>query len=366
MPLEKRSKYDIVDIAKEFDVSVEDLLSLINGSVNSSNQRKNITISFIISEYRSFLSKQLSLGKKSILTLKRCFSFFNRFEKFIESHYDGITLGELNEVVLNEFFSYYSGKNGGSLSAGTTNNYTSIVRAMLKYAYRMDLTDKDYTYKFSWEKVANLPRYIQHHQLKNVFAAALQKINGYRSHAILTFLAGTGCRVSEVSNLRINDFDIERNVIFIRNGKGNKDRPVPMYPKVKKVILDYLHLTGVKEWRSDLKGYLFSKDYGLERNTKISTRSIQDMCKSIFDKLGYEGLTVHSFRHTFAVGCLKMGMSIDNLSMVLGHTNINTTYIYVQLFPHDLRDEVTKKYPFAFEDLISQVLNWSDVHEKRK
>ncbi len=190
-----------------------------------------------------------------------------------------------------------------------------------------------------------------------VLKAALQKTYGYRKRAMLIFLLGTGCRVSELTNMRVSDFNVKENLIFVRRGKRNKERYIPMFKEVKKSILDYLQLSGVPEWKSDIDGYLFSRDDGLVRERKILDRSVQYLVRGLFDNIGLDNnFTVHSFRHTFAVKCLKSGMKQQYLMQILGHDDPKTTAVYTKLIPHDLKEEVMKKYPFPFEDLLKELI----------
>ncbi|HZG84065.1 site-specific integrase [Paenibacillus sp.] len=359
MSIEKRSKYDAKEVAKAFNIPLKKLLELIPGNGPEYMDGFELLVTEAIDRYLTSLRNT----SKSPHTKKRHSYFLGRFKDFIERKHPHLRINELNEILLQEFFSGCTGRLESELSPGTRNNYTSIIRSLLTFLYKNNLSEKRYSDKFGWDTPPLLPRYLEKEQLLKVYELALKKVHGYRCHAMLCFLAISGCRVSELSSMRICDFNVEKNYIYIHKGKGGKSRYIPMYPKLKKVILDYLSLTGVPRWEPHLTGYLFSRDFGTERKTKISIRSIQNMCKTIFDKLGYRGLTVHSFRHTFAVRCLLAKMPIHNLSMIMGHTNINTTYIYVQLLPHDLQQEVMSKYPFAFEDLISQVLRWEDVYD---
>ncbi|MEX1028669.1 MAG: tyrosine-type recombinase/integrase [Paenibacillaceae bacterium] len=296
---------------------------------------KETSIFKVITDYNSFLSKQLQSGVKSPMTIKKYKSFLNHLSRFLKNNYDQLTLGELNETILLNYFSTCSGRKSITLSSTTQNNYVAIINAMMKYALHYDLSPKDYTFKFPRKIESQLPRYLQDHQIQSVLSNALQQTHGYRYQAIILFLLHTGCRLSEVSNIQINDFNVEDNRILIRNGLGHVYRYIPMSLEVKEVILDYLQLTGVSEWNPNLEGFLFSQDYGTNRQKQIAPRSIQHMCKTIFDKAGYTNLTVNSFRHTFAVRCLKAGMPIYHLSQIMGHSNILTTCNYVQLIPRD-------------------------------
>lgn len=223
-------------------------------------------------------------------------------------------------------------------SSNTINAYTTRIRSLLKYAFEMRFAPRDIRMRFSFIQNENLPRYFQKHQIQPLLDASLQRTNGIRCQTIITFLLGTGVRVSELVKLRVRDFNINEGLIYIRKSKGNKDRYIPIYPQVRKSILDYLDITGIRVWKDNLKGYLFSKDLGITRHKPISIKSIQRLIHNLVTEFDYdENLTVHSFRHTFAVHCLKKGMRTEYLSQILGHKDPKTTYIYTQLLPIDLK-----------------------------
>ena len=67
-------------------------------------------------------------------------------------------------------------------------------------------------------------------------------------------------------------------------------------------------------------------------------------------------ITVHTFRHTFAVKCLKMGIRDHKLSLILGHSDPKTTMVYTQLYDEDLKEQIINKFPFPFENLLNQII----------
>ncbi|TXK72257.1 tyrosine-type recombinase/integrase [Paenibacillus sp. N3.4] len=280
-------------------------------------------------------------------------NFLKRLMRYLLEYNKELTIGQFNQAIFLDFLLTDKSEKIEILATRTINTYTAIVRELLDFCYYSDLTDKQYEKRFAFKPVDLKPRYFSEEEVVAFLKSALQTTHGYRYHALFSFLLGSGCRVSEVSKLRVCDFDIENNVIRIYKGKGNKDRNIPIYPQVKKIVLDYLFLTGVNEWSRDLKGFLFSRDYGTTREKPISVRSIGRMVLEICKKLKLsEHFTAHSFRHTFAVRCLLAKMRTEYLSQILGHKSPETTYIYIQLFPRELQEHVSEKYPFAFEQLL--------------
>ncbi|MET3289319.1 UNVERIFIED_CONTAM: site-specific recombinase XerD [Brevibacillus sp. OAP136] len=353
MPIRKELKIDIQEFCTELGIPLSDLLSLVNNVQNTQDLIEQYTVKQLLEQYKDHLYQLHSFEKRSQTTLRYYSYFIDRLQKFILKR-NIFSINDLNEKLLLEFLNESSCK---EIKPGTINTYTSILRSFMTYIYNQGISTQDLSKRFSWLKTHLQPRYLRNDDIQKVISRSLQKTHGYRCHAIICFLLGTGCRVNELVNIRVQDFNVEEDFLFIRKGKGNKERYIPIYPKVRSVILDYLKITGVMVWNSKLDGYLFSHDYGEKRDKKLSVRSIQYMVGSIMKELGFEQkYTVHSFRHTFAVYCLKAGMKLHNLSLLLGHKDPKSTYVYIQLLPMDLRAEVTDKFPFPFEKLIQQVL----------
>lgn len=354
MKLEITSKYDYQEMCDELGISYESFISFINSGGKMPNSVVNEPLLLeVVNMYLEHLDTLLSFEQIAEKTRTTYQGLLLRLKRYISCHYKELTLDQFDQSIFLDFLMTVKAPRIEKLSKRTMNTYTAIIRELLDFACAKNLTEKEYKKRFNLRPVDLKPRYLREVEIVAFLKEALQRTHGYRYHAIFSFLLGTGCRVGEVSKLRVCDFDIENNVVRISNGKGGKDRNIPIYPEIKKIVLDYLNLTGVKEWSHHMQGYLFSRDFGTNRTHPISVRSIEKMVETICKKLNFsEHYTTHSFRHTFAVRCLMADMKIEYLSQIMGHKSPSTTYIYVQLFPKDLQAHVTEKYPFAFEKLM--------------
>ena len=128
-------------------------------------------------------------------------------------------------------------------------------------------------------------------------------------------------RNSELVNLRKKD--IMDSTIIIRDGKGHKDRVIPLENELGNLLGLF----------ADYKGHedlLFS----------ISKRQIRNL---VYKYRGeYEHVSPHTFRHSFAVYCLKNGMNLENLRRILGHSNLNTTQVYLDLAGKDTVEDFNR------------------------
>ncbi len=301
------------------------------------------------------------LRKISFSTVKLYVSIMSRFKSFLAQQEKEYSISTIDEVIFSEFLLQCRQDPDTYLSERTQNTYTAVVRRFLGFCSIKELTYKDHRFKLNFLRVELLPRYFPDTQLNDLLREALQRREGYKWHTLFCFLIGTGCRVSEAINIRVRDVDIEDKIIHIYKGKGKKDRIIPLYPEVLTLVLQYLNFTGIKKWERNQTGYLFTHGFENERGSKLSIRSIERMVSVICRKLNFlENYTVHSFRHTFAIRCLKAGMKIEYLSQIMGHSDPKTTYIYLQMLPVDLQKEISEKYPFAFEQLLFNIFSFEE------
>lgn len=148
--------------------------------------------------------------------------------------------------------------------------------------------------------------------------------NKARDAALIEFMFSTGCRVAEISRIKLTDVDFytkEVNVV----GKGNKERTVYLNDAAIESIRRYL------ETRKHKSEYLFTG----ERNTggnPLSTDAIRDSLRDIGKRAGLSRpLRPHDMRHTTATYAIRRGMPIEDVQSYLGHSRLDTTMIYVKL-----------------------------------
>lgn len=353
MPIKINSRYDMKEICEDLKIDYNEFLLLMNkkGELYNNNFNQSHNAIIVIEEFINSLIRQELTHVKSKNTVKYYISFLKRIRDYI-----GIKNGELLFSELNEELLYNFIESNGTLKRSSINTYIGIMQRLCSFASEKEYTSKNLGYKFKKVKTSHLPRYFTNTQLTNIFELVNQRRCPLLWKTIFITLVGTGLRVKEIEQLRIKDLNFDENYIFAL-GKGNKERYIPLYPQVKQALLTYLTETDVKDFEKAKNSYLFSKIKGDLRTTPVSVRSIQYNLAEIRTKLGLDSrYTVHSFRHTFAVNCLKANMRTDYLSQILGHEDPSTTAIYTKLFPKDLQEEVYNKFPFPLEDLIKQLI----------
>ncbi len=157
----------------------------------------------------------------------------------------------------------------------------------------------------------------------------------YRNHAIFSTFIFTGLRKQELLNLKFTDIDTDNFTIFVKQGKGNKDRIVPMSYTLAQSLKRYqverkrLNKTN-PEFFSSLRGNVGFTDNGLKK-----------LVAQVREASGVS-FTVHKLRHTFATLMLEGGCDIYSLSKMMGHSDIKTTTIYLSASAEHLRGQMVK------------------------
>jgi len=167
---------------------------------------------------------------------------------------------------------------------------------------------------------------------------------GMRDRAILETLYSTGMRRMEVLGLQLFDLDVERGTVMVRQGKGKKDRMIPIGERAIAWIEKY-----VTEVRPQLvvepdDGTLFLTAEG----TAFSPNRLTQLVRTYVDRaaLGKRG-ACHLFRHTMATLMLEHGADIRFIQQMLGHAELSTTQIYTQVSIRKLKEIHTATHPGA-------------------
>lgn len=168
---------------------------------------------------------------------------------------------------------------------------------------------------------------------------AKPKLNSYsqwRNHAIVSTLLATGIRCRTLLNLKISDVDFVNNLIFLNITKTNKKYSIPMSSTLKATLKHYLGL-----YAHDDDDYLFVSLYG----DQLTRDSLKQTIRDYNLKRGVSKTSIHLFRHTFAINYLKNGGNIMYLQQILGHSNLETTRLYLYINEEDLKNDFDSLCP---------------------
>jgi site-specific recombinase XerD len=194
----------------------------------------------------------------------------------------------------------------------STSQQNQVINS-IRFLYKFGLNKKYDKVSFKRPKSEKkLPKVVD----SNFILTKLDQIDNLKHKTILTLTFSVGLRVSEITNLKIEDIDSKRMIIHIKNAKGRKDRIVPLSQKVLDLLRTYY-----KQYKP--KEYLFNG----QSNKQYSIRSCQTIYKKYIDNNGH----IHQLRHSCFTNLLENGTEIRLIQKIAGHSNVKTTEIYTHV-----------------------------------
>lgn len=153
----------------------------------------------------------------------------------------------------------------------------------------------------------------------------IEHVSYLKLEALLLTIYSAGLRVSEAVNLKVSDIDSKNMQIFIRSGKGDKDRYTILSHTNLQLLRQYFKAFRPTDWL--FPSYTYPKQH-------LSVRSVQQAFHSARNKAGIcKPATVHTLRHSFATHLLISGTDLYTIMKLLGHSSIQSTSVYLHLAP---------------------------------
>lgn len=164
---------------------------------------------------------------------------------------------------------------------------------------------------------------------------------GQRNAAIIETLYGCGLRVSELCNLKLSDLYLKEEFIKV-NGKGNKQRLVPISPRAIHELKLYFNWRNEGVIKKDFEDYVFISRFG----KNISRIMVFHIIKELAEAAGIKKIiSPHTLRHSFATHLLEGGANLRAIQAMLGHESIGTTEIYTHIDRSLLKTEILEHHP---------------------
>lgn len=213
---------------------------------------------------------------------------------------------------------------GTTLSGTSVTTYVQSLKAYTRWLYLEEVTDRDVAAKLKKPRVPDTQKQpYSNDELKWMLAVVKGNL---RDHAILSLLIDCGLRASELCQLKVSDANTAQGLLIVRQGKGRKDRVVPMSPQTIRVVRKFASTRP-----SD--GYLFAT---VKRDC-FTAGSLLQLVQRVGKAAGVSNVNVHRFRHTFALSWLRNNGDVMTLQKVMGHSNLSTTQVYLSLNTEDLQ-----------------------------
>ena len=256
---------------------------------------------------------------------------------------NNIDIKNSNYKIVEEYSKYLYKK---KLSKRSIARKYSSIRTFYNYLEKKNILENNiFNLLENPKKEEKLPRFINEYELDKMFEIPDNSPKGQRDRLILEILYGTGVRVSELVNIKINDIDFNNNSIKVR-GKGNKVRYVFYGKYCKEAINNYIKNGRISLLNGQTCDYLLLNRFG----KNISVVSIRKILNEIINKCSLDiKISPHVLRHTFATHLLNEGADIMHVKELLGHSSLSTTSIYTHVTNEKIKEVYYKTHPRAKE-----------------
>ena len=238
---------------------------------------------------------------------------------------------DVRDVTEKDFLSFAAFLRDRELSAGTTNQYLSALRQFLHWLYKQNLLLTPLG-----ELIPSVKGYSRE---KTIFTTEeldrfFDSMSGhFRDKVFFELLYSSALRCSEALNARWRDVDLKDRSLKIINGKGRRDRYVPISVPVTKLL---------KKWKKETRGRADKYIFPGNHKGRMVYASIDDRFRKHLNwsEIENEGLTIHSIRHSTATHLLEAGADVRYVSELLGHKSMETTVRYT----HPSQESQKKAY----------------------
>ena len=244
------------------------------------------------------------------------------------------TLEEVTPEIIHNYHGYLQVRGNKRRSGGLSPNYiTGNINALKRFNRYLQVTGRG-TLEITLQTLAdkNTPKTIlNQEEIKALYRVTDNTDLGYRDRAMLGIYYGCGLRRSEGTALNVKDILFKEGLVFVRAGKGCKQRYVPMTGKVKDDLWDYVFLT-----RGKIKSRCRSKEEALflsERGKRLGGNQVLTRIRYLAGRAGISKTAgIHSLRHSVASHLLQSGLTLEEVSRFLGHSSLESTQIYTHLW----------------------------------
>ena len=299
-------------------------------------EEKNSFFRYEIANYLEYLDKIRGLSKNTTLSYKRDLEKFGSFLlKQKISTYEEINSDTcsrwIGDLYLNE------------IDAKSIQRHISSLKGFFSFLIKNNIViNSPMSNIVSPKATKKLPNVLSPEEIEILVSFSPKSTQDFRDIAIIELIYSSGLRVSEATNVKLEDFEDNRNFLRVL-GKGSKTRLVPVGQYANDAISAWLEKRN--SIHSESK-YLFLN----LRGKKISTRSVQERIRKISVIQGLPPVNPHMLRHSFATHLLESSGDLRSIQELLGHSSLSTTQIYTKLDYQHLMSVYEKAHPRALSD----------------
>jgi len=285
----------------------------------------------VISEYLNYCQYIKGLTKDTLNNYSR---LLRNFQQTMNIH----TIESIDFSLLTDFV--MKGRMDLGWKNSSTLTYIMTLSAFFAWCVKKRYMDFDYTQELDLPRPEKkVPRKLSKKETETILRASYEHswsshYHRLRNHAILATFLYTGLRRRELCNLCMEDVDLENLILYVRMGKGNKDRIIPINHALAGILNTYIKERANKQFTVPF--------FFISRNgKKLGFNSLYSMRDDVVKASG-TFFTIHMLRHTFATLMLEGGCDIFSLSKMMGHTDIRVTTQYLYATAEHLQGQLSK------------------------
>ncbi len=288
-----------------------------------------------IESYKTYLILEKSLSSNSV---EAYLNDINKLAKYCADKHNVKIPDEVTYDILKDYLIFVS-------EIGVTNRTQarciSSIRSFFKFLVFDGKLENNPTRLLEAPKIGRkLPNILTVEEIDSMLnAVEMYKPEGQRNKAIIEMLYSCGLRVSELIDIKLSNINFRMGIVKIE-GKGNKERVIPMSKNAKEEIKRYLKVyRDYLDIEKDYEDVLFLN----KRGTALSRVMVFNIIKHLAKRAGIKkNVSPHTFRHSFASHLVSGGADLRAVQDMLGHESILTTEIYTHLDDRYLKDTINK------------------------
>lgn len=293
---------------------------------STNNERQAL----IIRKYQQYLKLEKALSAN---TLDAYLTDLNKLLCFLKT--ENI---DMLAVTLDDLQRFAAGLHDIGIHPRSQARILSGIKSFFHFLVMADYREDDPSELLEGPKIGfKLPEVLTVEEIDTIISTVdMSKKEGQRNRAILETLYSCGLRVSELCNLKLSELYFDEGFIKVE-GKGSKQRLVPISPRAIKEIKYWLLDRNLGKIKKGFEDYVFLARWG----NSISRIMVFHLIKELAEKAGItKNISPHTFRHSFATHLLEGGANLRAIQCMLGHESIATTEIYTHIDRNMLRSEI--------------------------
>lgn len=296
---------------------------------------------YLLKDYEYYLKREKGLSQNTIMAYLRD---LEQYRSFLEKYH---SIKNVRKIEKKHVEAYLKTLKNKQLSSKSSSRKLTAIKGFHQFLYIEKETDNNPAIEIESPKtIKTLPQVLSVDEVVKL----LEAIQGddplaLRNQALLELIYGSGLRVSELLDLKIQDIHLTTGHVRVI-GKGNKEREVPLGELSIIALRQYLTKARNKLTINSTVDYLFVNQYG----QRLSRQGFFKLLKKLAQNAGInKEVSPHTLRHSFATHLLEAGVDLRTLQSLLGHEDIQTTQIYTHISQKHLKDVYLETHPRAKE-----------------